>query len=117
MLLGLFTGLSLTPWELHGQSVLPTNPNVVNGTATVSTNGGAMQVVNSNGAVINWDSFSIGANNSVNFLQSGADSSVLNRVVGHNLSEIYGSLTSNGKVFLINQNGIFIGANATINTA
>ncbi|HEY8965556.1 MAG TPA: filamentous hemagglutinin N-terminal domain-containing protein, partial [Candidatus Methylacidiphilales bacterium] len=115
--MGIFTGLSLTPWELHGQNVLPTNPNVVNGTATFSTTDGAMQVVNSNGASIHWDSFSIGAHNSVYFQQSGSDSTVLNTVVGHNLSEIYGSLGSNGKVFLINQNGIFIGANATINTA
>jgi len=36
------------------------------------------------------------------------------RVSGNNPSAIYGALQSNGRVYLVNQNGIFIGPTATI---
>ena len=67
-------------------------------------------------AVIEWDSFSIGKNEHTKFLQATKDSSVLNRVVGNNPSEIFGKLSSNGKVYLLNQNGILIGKDAIIDT-
>jgi filamentous haemagglutinin family N-terminal domain len=42
---------------------------------------------------------------------------VLNRVVGQDPSSILGQLLSNGKVFLINPNGMVFGEHAVINTA
>ncbi|SDU13592.1 filamentous hemagglutinin family N-terminal domain-containing protein [Verrucomicrobium sp. GAS474] len=95
----------------------PTGADVVSGTASISSNGNTLNIVNSNGAIINWGSFSIGAGETTNFLQPSSASSVLNRVVGSNLSEIYGTLSSNGKVFLINPNGVMIGSTGIINTA
>jgi large exoprotein involved in heme utilization and adhesion len=44
-------------------------------------------------------------------------SAVLNRVVGGDPSSILGTLQSNGRVFLINPNGIMFGAGAQINVA
>src|SRR5688572_37998 len=51
------------------------------------------------------------------FIQQSATSSVLNRVVGADISQIHGQLLSNGRVFLINPAGILIGAGAVIDTA
>ncbi|HAF58520.1 MAG TPA: hypothetical protein DCL00_02930, partial [Opitutae bacterium] len=41
--------------------------------------------------------------------QPNVDSAMLSRVIGDNLSEIYGTLNSNGQLYLINPNGILLG--------
>ena len=96
---------------------LPTGPAVVNGAASVSQNGNVLSVTNSNGAILNWQKFGIAANEAVRFNQSSASSSVLNRVVGPDPSQIYGQLTSNGRVWLINPAGILVGPGGRIDTA
>ncbi|MDD5250215.1 MAG: filamentous hemagglutinin N-terminal domain-containing protein [Rhodocyclaceae bacterium] len=96
---------------------VPTNPVVKSGSASFSQAGNVLTVTNSNGAIIHWDSFSIGTGYATYFAQPSASSAVLNRVVAANPSQIYGTLSSNGKVWLINPNGIFIGPGGMINTA
>lgn len=96
-------------------SALPTGPQVVSGTVGINTVGSTMTITNSPSAIINWQGFSIAANEATHFIQQSANSSVLNRVIGGNSSQIYGTLQSNGRVFLINQNGILFGPNAVIN--
>lgn len=88
---------------------LPSTPTVVNGTANFSQNGKALTVTNSNGAIINWGAFSIQSGESTYFSQPNATSSVLNRVVGRDPTSIYGTLGSNGRVYLVNPQGIFVG--------
>ena len=69
-------------------------------------------------AVINWNTFNIRANESVRFNQPGASSVALNRVTGGlGPSEIMGSLTANGRVFIINRDGILFGPGSVVNTA
>lgn len=80
----------------------PTGAAVVNGQAGFNRQGNVLSVTNSPGAIINWQSFSIGAAETTRFIQQSAASSVLNRVVGQDISVILGTLQSNGKVFLIN---------------
>jgi filamentous hemagglutinin family protein len=65
--------------------------------------------------VIRWQEFSIGSGETVRFVQPGADSVILNRVVGGNSSEIFGSLVANGRIFLINPSGIVFGAGSQVN--
>src|SRR5262245_32173134 len=61
----------------------PTAPTVVNGTASIQGLGTSLvQVTNSPSAIINWQSFSIGANEITRFIQQSQSSAVLNRVVG-----------------------------------
>ena len=75
-----------------------------------------VNIVNTPNAIINWGSFSIGANEITRFLQQSASSAVLNRVAaGLSPSSILGALQSNGRVFLINPNGIVFGAGSQIN--
>ena len=103
---------------------LPVAPNVTNGNASFVQNGNTLTVTNSNRAIINWGSFSIGRGETVTFDQSRS-SSVLNRVVGitvggrlvTNPTEIFGVLNSAGTVFLINPAGILVGQGARIDVA
>ncbi len=84
-------------------------PVVVAGQASFATQGSSLNITNSPRAIINWQGFSIGAGETTNFIQQNASSSVLNRVIGPDPSVIFGTLTSNGQVFLINPSGIMIG--------
>ena len=94
---------------------LPTGQQVVSGHVGFSQQGGSLTVTNTPNSIINWQSFSIGRDEAVRFIQQSTASSVLNRIAGQNPSLILGALTSNGKVFLINPNGIVFGRGAQIN--
>jgi filamentous hemagglutinin family protein len=95
----------------------PSNPTVVNGQVTFSQNGNVFTITNSPNAIINWNSFSINAGEMVRFIQQNSSSSVLNRITGQDPSRIMGALQSNGRVFLINPNGIMFGAGSQVNVA
>ncbi len=112
----LAVALAFAPTLVFTQT-LPTAPSVVQGRANVTRPAaGQMNVQQSSqNVVINWQSFSIGANGSVVFNQPNAQSVALNRVTGSDPSAIFGSLAANGKVFLVNPNGMLFGAGASVN--
>ncbi|MEO6800573.1 MAG: MBG domain-containing protein [Rhodanobacter sp.] len=64
---------------------------------------------------ITWSDFSIGSNAKVTFNQPSATAVALNRVTTSNPSEIYGQLTANGRVFLVNPSGILFAPGSTVN--
>ena len=95
---------------------LPVGGVVAAGSATVTSGNGSMTVnQSSQNAVLNWQSFNIGAAEAVRFVQPNSNSVALNRVVGADPSSILGSLSANGKVFLVNPNGILFGKGASVN--
>ena len=96
------------------------NPNgmsVVAGQATAQTIGNLMQITNSPGAILNWQQFNIDVGQTTQFIQQNAASQVFNRVTGGDVSQILGTLQSNGQVFLINPAGVFFGQGAVVDTA
>jgi filamentous hemagglutinin family protein len=93
----------------------PTGPVVVNGQVMFSQQGNVFSITNSPNAIINWSSFSIQQGEITRFIQESSNSSVLNRITGQDPSRIMGALQSNGRVFLINPNGILFGSNAQVN--
>ena len=99
----------------------PSGATVVSGSASFATSGSQLTVTNSPNAIINWQSFSIGVNEITRFVQQNAASAVLNRVVGSGgvvpQSVIDGILSSNGRVFLMNNSGVVFGPNARIDVA
>jgi filamentous hemagglutinin family protein len=95
----------------------PLGGTVVNGQASFNTSGNTLTVTNTPGAIINWQGFSIGANEVTHFAQQSASSTVLNHVVTNNPSVILGTLSSNGQVYLVNANGIMFGAGSTVDVA
>src|SRR5437660_7177843 len=98
----------------------PAGGTGVGGTATIQGQGGPAVIVNqsSNSAIVNWNTFNIGVNESVRFNQPSTSSVVLNRVTGGlGPSEILGTLSANGRVFVINRDGVLFGPNAVVDTA
>jgi large exoprotein involved in heme utilization and adhesion len=79
----------------------PLGGSVAGGSATIGGTGTANVTVNqsSQTAVINWNSFNINSGETTQFVQPNSSSSVLNRVTGDiNASQIYGTLSANGRV-------------------
>ena len=109
-------GVAVPGLSLAG-AALPTGLQVVHGQAQVSTQGQRMTVSNTPGAILNWNSFSVGTANAVHFQQQSAASQVLNRVTGSNPSHILGSLSSNGRVWLLNPHGVLFGQGARVDVA
>lgn len=99
---------------------LPNGGVVVGGNAvaTISQNGAntAMTVNQSaQSAIINWNGFSIGAGDSVQFVQPNVSAVALNRVTGNLASTISGNLSANGRVFLVNPNGVLFAGGSQVN--
>ncbi|MBV8803137.1 MAG: filamentous hemagglutinin N-terminal domain-containing protein, partial [Gammaproteobacteria bacterium] len=70
---------------------------------------------NSQKAIINWQSFNIGANEKTHF-QQPQGGIALNRInATQGPSQIYGRLTATGKIILVNQAGIFFGPGSYVN--
>ncbi|EGM9344097.1 filamentous hemagglutinin N-terminal domain-containing protein, partial [Salmonella enterica] len=118
--LALVTGLvmSLLPGMALANPALPTGGQIVAGQGSISTSGNQMTVnQNTQGMVANWNSFDIGKNHTVQFVQPGSSSVVLNRVTGGHESQILGTLTANGRVMLINPAGVMFGQGSKVNTA
>ncbi|MFC0154794.1 filamentous hemagglutinin N-terminal domain-containing protein [Xanthomonas dyei] len=96
---------------------LPTGGSIVGGTGTINAPTGTTQVIDQTGSrmALNWTSFDIGSAATVRFNQPSASSVVLNRVIGGNPTQIFGNITANGQVFLLNSNGILFGNTAQVN--
>ena len=104
------------PFLVSALYAAPQGGHVIAGQADIhSSNNNTVIHQQSNRAVINWNSFNVNANESVTFVQPGASSAVLNRIVNQNPTTILGKLNANGQVFLINPNGVVFGKSARIN--
>ncbi|WP_457336353.1 beta strand repeat-containing protein [Rhizobacter sp. P5_C2] len=96
--------------------------NATVGTATGGANPTLAVTQNAsatNRALVEWESFSVGSSAKVNFTQPNAQSILINRVTGNAngiaASEIYGGISANGRVFLVNPTGIAFGPSAQVN--
>jgi filamentous hemagglutinin family protein len=111
---------ALVPLSAQIANANPLGAQVVGGAATIAGQGTANVTVTqtSQDAIINWQTFNIGAGETTQFVQPNANSVVLDRVTGGlRPSTIYGTLTSNGEVFLVNPDGVLIGPTGKINTS
>ncbi len=102
--------LSLASTVARAQSVLPHGGTVAAGSINIAAPSGNGLTVTQSSArgVINWNSFSVGQQSSVTFVQPNASSATLNRVTGSTTSTIAGQIRANGQVYLVNPNGIAI---------
>lgn len=113
----LAAGLSLgMSHAMAGELPIPKAALVTMGRADQVVNGNKM-VINqySDRAVLNWETFNIGKDNSVQFKQPSAVSVALNRIGQSDPSRILGNLSANGQVYLLNPNGFVFGKDATVN--
>lgn len=95
----------------------PNGANVVHGDVNISQSG-SNTVINQNTdkAIINWNSFDINKGESVLFNQNSSSSVILNRVTNGMPTNIFGNISANGNVFILNQAGVLVGNGASINT-
>jgi len=96
----------------------PQGANVVAGQVHISQQAATTLIHQfSNKAIINWKGFNISAKELVKFLQPGSRSIALNRITGGSPTEILGQLSANGRVFILNPNGVVFGSSARIDVA
>lgn len=96
--------------------VLPTGFLPIAGGVTMSQTGAVMSINQPLArGIASWQTFSIGAGGTVNIVQQSASSVLLNRVTGNELSTIAGTLNANGRVILVNPNGVMFSQGATVN--
>ena len=96
-------------------NALPQGGTISSGAGTIDTSGSSLTVnQTTDKIIINWESFSVGNNESVIFLQPDSSSSALNNVLGTSRTVVEGNLAANGQIVLSNPNGIYISPTANI---
>ncbi len=102
-----------------GSVVVGTNnlvlDHVASGTATINTVGSTTTITTSDKAVIDWMRFNVGVGETLTFVEPAVTSIVLNRVTGNEASVIAGILNANGRVFIINSNGVLFAPGSSVN--
>ncbi len=94
----------------------PAGGNIVGGTGNISQSNLTTTINQfSHRLAIDWQSFNVNQNESVNFNQPGRSAIALNRILDQSASQIHGSINANGQIILVNPNGVFFGKNATVN--
>ena len=108
--------LAANVWADVAVNALPTGGNVVAGQSNITQSGNQLNIQQTTQkSIINWNTYNIGTNATVNYVQPNASAISLNRVVGQDPSQILGKLTANGQVWLINSNGVLFGKGAQVN--
>lgn len=108
--LALLASTCLVPLGSSLAGELPAGPSVTHGSVGIATPGANTMTIqqSSAAAIVNWQSFSVGAGANVDIRQPSSSSALLNRVTGSTSSTIAGQINANGQVYLVNPNGIMI---------
>ncbi|MBB3193998.1 YDG domain-containing protein [Roseateles terrae] len=94
---------------------LPGTATIVSGQADIARTANSVTLTQGTQRLItNWTDFNVGAGNTVRFVQPNVDAVALNRVTGTTLSTIAGTITGNGRVFLVNPNGVLMSGTANV---
>ena len=97
---------------------LPRGGNVVNGSASFDYSVSKNLIIDqqTDRVVIDWDSFNIGKKTTTEFRQQSSRSLAVIRVAGASTdpTQILGTLKSNGQVMVLDRNGVFFGANSSV---
>ncbi len=106
---------SLAALGVLSAQAAPVGGQVAAGSGSISQSGSLTTISQSSQNLsLNWQKFGIAAGETVRFEQPNASAIALNRVLGNEQSQIFGSLQANGQVFLINSNGVLFGKTAQV---
>ncbi len=97
-------------------TALPQGEQVIQGDAEFHLDGSSYSITAADKTIISYDSFNVAKQEHVRFIQPSKDATLLNRVVGSDPSQIFGNISSNGKVFLVNPHGVYFGKDAVVDT-
>jgi filamentous hemagglutinin family protein len=96
----------------------PTGGQVVAGQASIGQTATATTITQSSQrAAVNWQSYDVGANQTVTYQQPSASAVTLNRVVGPNPSVVAGTIQANGQIVVTNQAGVVFTKGSQVNAA
>lgn len=95
----------------------PEGAQVVRGNVQIERNGNQTVIRAGDRSIINYRNFNIGANESVQFIQPGSQSRVLNRINSAAPTRIDGSLMANGRVYIVNPAGVVFGQGSVVNVS
>ncbi|MGE3564505.1 MAG: filamentous hemagglutinin N-terminal domain-containing protein, partial [Gammaproteobacteria bacterium] len=113
--------LALVPGVVLGlgpQAVVagPTGGQVRAGQAAITQSGPVTTISQQSArAALDWQSFNVAKHETVQFQQPSARAATLNRIFDQNPSEIFGQVKANGRVVLMNPNGVFFKPGARVN--
>ncbi len=95
----------------------PSGGTVSTGSAAISQSSSGKTTIDqkSEGVVIDWSSFNVGNGQTTQFVQPNASAIAVNRIGGASASQILGTLDANGRIILINGNGLLFGKGASVN--
>ncbi len=98
---------------------LPEGETVVAGSASFDRSQADTLAIStaSDKLIVDYNSFNIASRETVRFMQPGPQSIALNRVTGGDPSAIFGTLTANGQIFLVNPNGILFAPGSHVDVA
>ncbi len=97
---------------------LPTGWEVIEGNVSVDITDNIMTITSTTDrAVINYITFDLASGETINFVLPNAEASILNRVIGGDITTIAGSINSNGRLGIVNTAGIYMANTAQIQSA
>ena len=95
---------------------IPAQAWVSSGSATNQVLGNTLRIdQQTDKAILNWESFNVGQQNVVQFVQPNATSIALNRIQQQDPSRIFGQIIANGQIYLYNKNGFVFGKDSVVN--
>ncbi|MBT9097410.1 filamentous hemagglutinin family protein [Methylovulum psychrotolerans] len=101
------------------QAELPIPEQVLNSMGvneSLHYSGNTLQIEQSTqNAIYNWKEYNVGEHNKVEYDQPNSSSIALNRIFQGTPSQILGEISSNGQVYLYNQNGFVFGKDSVVN--
>ena len=110
------TSAALISTSAVAANALPTGGKVTSGAGQLAQHGDTLTITQqSQNLSLNWQTFNVGRQSTVDFVQPDASAIAVNRIADTNGSQIFGHLNANGQVFLINPNGVLFGQGAQVN--
>src|SRR3990167_4669731 len=105
-----------TVWMMECSLANPVLDHIASGDVSVSQTASTTQVnQSSQQAILQWQSFNIGSGEQTQFIQPNSSAVALNRISpNQGASQIFGQLSANGRIILVNQAGIFFGSGAHV---
>ncbi len=111
-----FSFLSLAAFQVMPAYANPVGGTVAAGSAGISASGNVEDITQTTDqAVINWQSFNIAPNETTKFIQPSSSSVTLNQIGGNSPSRIFGHLSANGNIALLNSNGVLFRPGSQVN--
>lgn len=112
-----FSSLILTMGFPLAALSAPQGGEVISGSGSIQTPDAHTTIVHqqSQNISLNWQSLNLSADELLRFEQPNSEAAALNYILDQRPTEILGKIDANGRVFLMNPNGIVFGESARIN--